>query len=270
MFNYAFCHPGKIGDALYTLPTIHAICERDNATATFFTSELCLPLRNLFLYQKHIVDFIVPPQYVIQGCGQGVQPWQVPVPKARYDKIYQLGYEWFPNKALHLFSGQRAGLSLKEIPDPAYDFPDKTFYEEPYIVMAYSGARGYPPMYETYEELMRQCPIKVVVTGVSYDMVKGDCENLIGLDLLDTLALLSRAELFVGFYSGLLALANGFPELQKVVTLQHQGCGEQHGPDIANTTRVLFPPGPTVEWRHQIFHKALLDTVLGLLGVDKQ
>jgi hypothetical protein len=269
MRSYAFCHPGKIGDALYVLPTIRVICERDQAAATFITSEVCRPLERLFLYQKHVEDFIIPPGYEIESYGQGVQPWKMPVPPG-YDKVYQLGYERFPNKALHLVTGLKAGLSLSEIPAPRYDFPDLTFSTKPYIVVAFSGSRGYPPMYDAYQQMIKECPILVIQTGIDHDWVDAPSLSGIGLDLLDVLPLIAKSELFVGFYSGLLALANGFPDLPKIATLQHHGCGEQHGPDIANTTRILFPPGPTVQARYQIFQKALLDTVSGILGVDKR
>jgi ADP-heptose:LPS heptosyltransferase len=238
--HYAFAHPGKIGDALYTLPTIHTICERDDAVAHFYTSEVCRPLEKLFRYQEHIEDFIIPPNYKIESFGQGVQPWQMPVPIHDYDGVFQLGFKKFPRGPLHHFIAREAGLN--NVPNPKYQFPETIFYNQPYIVVGFSGERGYPPMKKDYEQFVQEIgkQILVVQTGTEQDRLAVSCEDQIGLDLLDTLSLLHRSQMFIGFYSGLLALANGFPDLWKVVTLTSPNCGEQHGLHINNTVHVLF------------------------------
>lgn len=236
--RYAFAHPGKIGDALYTLPTIHTICDRDDAVADFYTSEVCRPLERLFLYQDHIERFIVPDSYKIESFGQGVQPWSMPVKSNEYDAVFQLGFRSFPRGPLHKFIASQVGL--RSVPNPAYKFPDIQFYDDPYIVIGFSGERGYPPMKKDYEQFFAEFPIRVVQTGTEYDRLNLVCEDQIGLDLLDTLSLLHKSQMFVGFYSGLLALANAFPELTKIVTLTSHNCGEQHGLHIPNTIHVLF------------------------------
>jgi len=260
MDRYAFCHPGKIGDALYTLPSIHTICERDNVSATFYTSSACQQLERLFLYQDHIEEFIVPADYRISNEGQGIQPWKMHV-KGNYKRVYQLGFEHFPRGALHKFIGATAGLT--SVPDPYYKYPDISFYNEPYIVIGFSSLRSWPNMKTSYENLIKQCPIKVVQTGLPQDYLDAPCENKIGLDLLEVLSLLSQAIMFVGFYSGLLALANGFPDLPKIITLIHKGTGEQHGLHIANTYEIIhsqyLPIRPTDA---SVFEENLISTVL--------
>lgn len=255
--------PGKIGDALYTLPTIHTICERDDAIADFYTSEMCRPLERLFRYQDHINNFIIPPEYKIDNEGCGVQPWQMPVPEG-YDKVYQLGFRSFPNGPLHKFIARAAGLTT--VPDPTYKFPDKVFYEEPYVLVAFVASRAWPPMYTAYVELFKTCPIKVVQTGTVVDYVDAPSENQIGLDLLEVLSLLAHAKVFVGFYSAILALANAFPALPKIITLMHGGTGEQHGLHIANTIEIIHSQLPVKPRDKELFQERLLTTVLARVG----
>ncbi|MBU8921002.1 MAG: hypothetical protein KOO63_04075 [Bacteroidales bacterium] len=263
--QYAFCMPGKIGDALYTLPTIQTICERDDAEATFITSEMCRPLERLLLYQDYIVDFVVPPEYIIMGEGQGVQPWEMPV-VGEYDKVYQLGYAQCPRGPLHKFSARCAGLET--VPDPVYKYPNKKFYSDPYVVVGYCASRGYPPMWDAYRYMIENCPIQVVQTGTMADYIDSPSDNMAELDLLDVLPLLAHAKLFVGFYSGLLVLANGFPELQRIVTLTSKGCGEQHGLHLPNTLEIAYPPPCShEETRAPRFQEELLNAVFW--GVDK-
>ena len=50
MRKYAFAHPGKIGDMLYILPSVHTICERDEAVADIYTSEACRAAEDLVKY----------------------------------------------------------------------------------------------------------------------------------------------------------------------------------------------------------------------------
>jgi hypothetical protein len=257
MRKYAFAMPGKIGDALYTLPTIHTICERDGAVADFYTSEMCRPAEKLFRYQKHINDFIIPPEYVIDNEGQGVQPWKMPI-KGEYEQVYQMGYEYHPQGPLHKFIGRRAGEA--KVPLPSYDFPDISFYEEPYVVVGFSKLRGYPGLYEGYRYLIENCPIKVVQTGLPQDYVEAPSENQIGLDLLKVLSLLSKARAFVGFYSGLLVLANGFPNLPRVVTIPTPGTGEQHGLHLPNTAEIVG------DCRMVNFSDRLLSTAVKAIG----
>lgn len=237
--KYAFCHPGKIGDALYSLPTIHTVCEKDGAIADFHTSEACLPLKRLILYQEHINSFVIPLEYKIYDYGQGVQPWKMPVRENMYDKVFQLGFKNVPNGPIHRFIAREAGISEK-IPDPHYTYPDITFYEEPYMVVAFNFYRG-GSLYNTYKYIIENSPIKVVQTGLSVDWVDAPSENQMDIDLLEVLSLLSKAKIFVGFYSGLLALANGFPKLIRFITLPHAGVGEQHGLHLHNTTDLQNP-----------------------------
>lgn len=237
MLKYAFAHPGKIGDMLYMLPTIKTICERDAAVAYVYTSAVCEPARRLVLAQPYIQDFIVPPEYVIESFGQGVQPWHMPIPDGVYDRVFQLGFEHFPQGPLHLSIAKTAGLA--SVPDPSYVCPDIRFIDEPYIVLAHASHYSYQALYEAYRYVADHSPIATVQTGRVEEWVGGKSINMTGLDLLETASLIKGAAMWVGFYSGLLVVANGFP-VKKVITLQAPD-PKQHGLHLPNTYEIYQP-----------------------------
>jgi hypothetical protein len=226
MLKYAFVHPGKIGDLLYILPTVKFICERDGAVADIYTSEICRPTESLFKYQSYVNDFIIPKDYKMEHYNQGVQPWYMYVPMG-YDKIHQLGFEYFPSGPLHKYIARQIGL--EDIPDPQYEFPDKTYSDEPYIVVAHCGNHTSAALIEAYAYFIQNCPIKTIQAGTIHDgAVPARPHDQLGIDFLDLASLISKAEAYVGFYSAALAIANGFPGLLKVVTCSRSG-GESHG-----------------------------------------
>lgn len=237
MPKYAIVHPGKIGDLLYCLPTAKVLHEQDGAEIDIFTSELCKPAEKLIRYQSYVHDFIIPADYAVRDAGQGVQPWFMNVPSG-YDRVYQLGYEHFPDGPLHLYTARRAGLG--SVPNPSYECPDVKVYDEPYAVVAHCGHRSNPQLKDAYRDFMNRCPIKCVQVGIEADLVEGTSADLmIGLDLLETASLISKAKAYVGFYSGQLVIANGFPGLVKIVTM-YPGVGEQHGLHIPITIDLPF------------------------------
>jgi hypothetical protein len=210
MPKYAFSHPGKIGDALYTLPTIKYICERDGATADFYTSNYCLPIKSLFEYQSYIDQVIVPESYVISDMGCGIQPWNMPIPEG-YDQVFQLGFKSTPPTALHTSIAQSVGIP--DVPLPTYEYPDKTFLSEPYIVISARKGTTFDPL---FSEFIERCPILTVQVGCPHEYLESKSVNLTHLDMLDTVALMAKSSGFLGLPFSNLVLANGFPDIPKV------------------------------------------------------
>jgi hypothetical protein len=243
MLKYALAHPGKIGDFLYCLPTAKALHERDGALIDMYTSEFCRAAKDLVKYQPYINDFIIPKDYVIDNAGQGVQPWKMDIPEG-YDKVFQLGFEFFPQGPLHTFIAKRAGLSTVEF--PTYKHPGVIFYNEPYVVVAYCKSRSYPRLQEAYVDFMNMCPIKCVQIGLEDELLPGTKADIKrDLNLLDTASLIANASAFVGFYSSPLVIANGFPGLPKIVTMW-PGVGEQHGLHVPITIDLVHPTGEQI------------------------
>jgi hypothetical protein len=243
MLKYAFAHPGKIGDLFYILPTVKFICERDDAVADIYTSEICRSTENLFRYQRYVNDFIVSKGYKMVHYNQGVQPWYMNVP-TEYEKIYQLGFEYFPSGPLHKYIAAQIGL--EDIPDPQYEFPDKTYSDEPYIVVAHCGNHTSSDLREAYAYFINNCPIKTIQAGSIHDgAIFARDHDQLGIDFLDLASLISKAKAYVGFYSASLAIANGFPGLLKVLTSSRSG-GESHGLYIPETINLTNARGPII------------------------
>lgn len=95
----AVSHPGKMGDALYALPTARLLYGIHGEKIDFYTSDYCAPLTNLIEYQSYINKVVIPADYKIERMDIGCQPWQMPIP-AEYTHIFQLGFRGVPNQAI--------------------------------------------------------------------------------------------------------------------------------------------------------------------------
>ena len=107
----ACSHPGKIGDAIYALPTINKLCELRECTADFYTSSYCAPLKKLFEYQPYIDNFYMPDSYIIERMDMGIQPYRMPIDPAPYRVVYHLGFRHIPNTRLDRFIADSIGLA---------------------------------------------------------------------------------------------------------------------------------------------------------------
>jgi len=233
MLKYAFAHPGKMGDFLYILPTVKYICERDGAIADIYTSEMCRPTESLIKYQSYVNDFIIPPEYKMEHFNLGVQPWNIPIDESQYDKVYQLGFQAYPDGPLHKYIAKCIGI--EDVADPQYEYPDITFYDKPYVVVGYCSHHTDSRLEQAYEYFVETCPIQTVQVGGSKDRIKsGKPHDQIGIDFLNLASLISNASAYVGFYSGQTAIANGFQGLLKILTSSRSG-GEDHGLYIPKT-----------------------------------
>ena len=213
MVRFACAHPGKMGDALYSLPAIRELCKRHGSSADFYTSSYCAPLRRLFEAQECIDRFVVAEDYVLQDFACGARPWQVPVPPG-YDAVYQMGFEDAPTVSLPDYIAKRARVKTRlpirydfELPAPEIDGP--------YIVSAPRGHSVHSPMFRA---LADHCPIKVVEIGAAGDGTGSPgAIDKTGLDMLEVLPWLAGARGFVGLHSAMLVLANGFPIVKVAV-----------------------------------------------------
>jgi len=204
----ACTHPGKLGDALYSLPSIREISRRHERKVDFYTSSYCAPLRRLFEAQNCIDRFIVAPGYVLQDFSCGGQPWFVPVPD-EYDVVYQMGFQAIPDRSLpdHISSSMGLPIGLPIIYD--HDLPQLDI-DEPYIISA--PRPGLP-----FREIADRSPIRVVeIGGTGEGTGSPRALDKTGLDMLEVLPWLAHARGFVGYHSAMLVLANGFP-IPKVV-----------------------------------------------------
>lgn len=204
MTKFAAAHPGRMGDVLYTIPVMRYIYKVTGLKFDFYTSEYCSPLKKLFEYQECVSRFYVSPSYVLDNWGCGGQPWYVPIPIQEYARVYQLGFRQTPDCALHQFIAKYAGIDVPLAIE--YDYPPLLDYtwSSPYVVLAPRGKTTFEPIFNEIAD-----KTTALIVGGEGDYT-GHGIDLTGLDMLNTLTVLSGAKAFVGLMSSQLVLANGF------------------------------------------------------------
>lgn len=220
MPKYCITHPGKIGDALFSLPTIRYLAEKSGNPVDFYTSEYCEPLRSLYEYQSCVGEFVISKDYIIEGYDMGIRPYTVPVPYGLYDTVYHLGFRSIPNKRLDWWMAESVGINPLELPKISYEIPSTITFETsaPYIVLAPRGETGYKSLFLDFIKLANERLITIVQIGGKEEFIgerTGLNINFTEVDLLTTCEFFPRAKAFVGIMSAMLVLANGwsFPKI---------------------------------------------------------
>lgn len=232
----ACAHPGKLGDALYSLSTIKKLCEVHSCTADFYTTTYCVPLKRLFERQSYINNFYMSPNYILKDFGCGAQPWYVPIDATQYDKVYQLGFRHYPDKPLHKFIANSVGIDVDKI---EYEYDDFETLEEPYIVIA---PRGKTTFSNLFKDIVKISPCESVIIGGYGDYI-GRGFDATGIDMLETLTWIAKSKGFIGLMSSQLALANGF-NIPKVAP--HDGKSWHMNHVIYSPTN-FYPVNPTAD-----------------------
>ena len=212
MAQLAAAHPGKMGDALYSLPAMRYIYGQTGSHFDFYTSEYCEPLRTLFEYQPYINNFIVSDTYKVERTDMGCQPAHVPIPD-KYDAVYQFGFTEIPDTSLHQYMARKVGINVDlgvryEYPEMTESFKkmlrDQGVTPGEYVVLAPRNPSSYQAL---FNELAERLPAVIIGLEHEYD---GYGIDMTGLDFLETCTILSQARAFIGLMSSQLVLANGF------------------------------------------------------------
>ncbi len=235
----ACSHPGKIGDANYSLPTVKRIAELEHCQVDFYTSEVCRPLKRLFEYQSYIDKFYIPDNYKVERMDMGVQPWYVPIDGHLYKKTYQLGFRSCPNTDLPTFIGNQVGVDgLGRV---QYEYPDFETLNEPYYVLAPRGNTTYKDL---FIDFVNKSPIPVVSIGAEgeFNYINAGI-NKCGLDILETVTWIAKSQGFVGLMSSQLTLANGF-DIPKVAVHDGRSWDMRH---VVRTLSNYYPVNPSAE-----------------------
>lgn len=214
MAKIAVTHPGKLGDALYSLPLMRHIYETTGETVDFWTSDYCKPLVRLMQHQSCIDNVYVHPTYKAQRFDLGVQPYQMHVDYANYERVYHAGFRMVPQCDLPRWMMMQCGFHHI---DPKvyyeYDVMAHPLQHDPYIVIA---PRGESTWKTVFLEIIEKSPLNVYIIGGPGEYI-GAGHDKTGLDMYDTLPILANAQAFVGLGSSQLALANGFAGLKKII-----------------------------------------------------
>lgn len=183
-------------------------------------------MQRLFEYQSFVDRFIVADWYKVERMDMGCQPWEIPIPGEYYEE-YQLGFRAIPDGPLHQYIARQVGVDVPlairyEHPvlpvidwngAPAVELINKLGHEPrmhlPYVCLAPRSPSSYDQLFYDLSIALRQINVDVVQIGGEGQYV-GVGRDATGLDMLDTLSILSRADGFVGLMSSQLVLANGF------------------------------------------------------------
>ncbi len=200
--------PGKIGDALYTLPTIRALAKKHKCKVDFYTSEYCKPAISLFEYQSEINRVVIPSNYVIENKGAGVQPWEMSIPGG-YEAAYQLGFKTWPNCSLPQHFANDAGVTIGHI---FYEYPDIKLDCKP-VVVGCNVVRG-----RWLPEIVRVLREEGYTVALVGGPGEGDGEPLdfTGSNFLQTASIMAHATAYIGVFSSNLVIAQGF-QIKKII-----------------------------------------------------
>lgn len=233
----AVAHPGKLGDALYALPTARFLATQHKCAVDFYTSGYCAPIVRLLEHQSFIRKVIIPPDYVPENGFQGIQPWKMPVPESSYKAVYQLGLREAPDKILPDYIaesvGAPAGLPIY------YDYIPAKVLNEPYIVIAPGREARFRKL---LVEVVKRCPVKCVIIGAPGEYI-GVGLDATKLDPLDSIPWIAGSRGFVGMMSSPLVLANAFP-VPKVVIDDGQTWDMRH---VMRSPLNFYPVLPTAQ-----------------------
>ena len=232
----ACTHPGKIGDAIYALPTIKGLTKLTKSKADFYTSSYCVALKSLFEYQPYINKFYVAPNYVIERMDMGIQPYRVPVDIGLYSIVYHLGFRYVPDRPLHEFIATYT--PVEKVDKPTYTYPDFETRDEPYIVVS---PKGESTFIKLFNDFIQACPIDCVIVG-SEGEYTGFGIDKTGLDFLETTTWIAKSKGFLGMPFSQLTIANGFDILKVAV---HDGIHWDMRHVIKSNTNI-YPIKPTV------------------------
>jgi len=208
--------PGKMGDALYALPSIRELCRAHDCHADFYTSEYCRPLTVFMSAQPCIDDVIIPPDYKIENDGCGVQPWTIPVDESKYVAVYQMGFRSFPDKELPAWIAESVGLKWDG--SIQYNVPSQIPAGMMGIGKYYAMAPGRNPL-PVMREFIDISPIPIVVIGAEGEYI-GKGVDMTGLDMLKMAKIIQCSRGFIGTASSPLVIANGF-DIPKAIVGNH-------------------------------------------------
>jgi hypothetical protein len=225
----ACSHPGKVGDALYSIPTIRLLARKLNCRVDFYTSSAVAIAVELFCNQECIDRVIIPPEYVIRRMDMGVQPWNMPIPENEYEAVFHLGFKRVPDCSLPIFIGKSIGIKPELLPPVYYDYEDLSHsinLPEKFYILDTRGGTGYD---DVLVEWSSQTKIPVILTGSPDNALPhfSHCENYTGLPFHWTPYIMSKCAGFVGIHSSHLVLANGFG-MPKVIPHDNKSWDMRH------------------------------------------
>lgn len=244
MNKIAITHPGKIGDMLYTLPTIRALCNKHAALSDFYTSIVCQPVIEFLAMQSCIDNIIIPNNYVIEHDRLGVQPWKIPIENTlQYAATYHLGFRENPKIPLPEYIAEIAGLDRSIGKNIYYELsndlhPLAKNLCNYYVVAPKVINKGKSNYHKIFKDFITASPLPVIEVGSKGEALD-EGYNLTGLPISEMARIIECSQGFIGLLSSPLVIANGYA-IRKVV-LCDERANMQHIVSSVNTAYMINP-----------------------------
>jgi|SRR5580692_5757513 hypothetical protein len=132
---------GKIGDVLWSLPTVRQISKNTGVKVSMGIMPQYKSLLPLLKGQHCIENAFVIENWICTGSPAGDQPWEAPLDTLEhYDEVYHLTYRNHPmgNQPLVDFIAQQQHISLDEPVCPFIDCREFGEYPQTYIAYAFN------------------------------------------------------------------------------------------------------------------------------------
>lgn len=264
----AASHPGKNGDALYSLGAVKYLAEI-YGPVDFYISRYYSSIRRLINFQKHYIhECLIADDYgYVFGTphGWGAQPPidEKDIRGKKYDQFFSFGYRNFPDRPLPDFALSEHGIinpgtSMLDtfrgpwLPKAEYEVcreqPDKHILNEPYVVVAPRGDlttdKVGRSMKDIFYDFAAKCPLRIVQIGARGEAWPWQNSlDITGLDWLETVSWLSEAKGFYGIISAQGALAHSF-DYPKVFPHNGGGWDMRH---VVRTETTMYAVMPSAE-----------------------
>lgn len=221
-------HPGRLGDALYCLPTVRHLSKIFDTKIDFWTSNYCKPLVNLLKKQTYINEVFINEQYIAHHHNCGTQP-SILECLGKYDKIFHLGIREYPQCRLVDYYPTIHGFTMVDT-TIKYDFPPLVGGSKDRIIVCPGRNTVFKPLLTELMTSLADEYNPVYQIGPKEECISIDSPSVLtyNVDMLETLSYMSDAKLFIGTLSANLVLANGFPDLKKVILCEPERWCPRH------------------------------------------
>lgn len=189
---------GKIGDILWSLPTVRQISRNHGTRVDFACMHEYQRLIPLISEQEYIASAYTMPDWICQGSPFGDQPWKAPVRyDSMYSNVYHLTYRRHPSiyEKLPLHIADSVGIVLTEAVQPWLKVHRNPALLKPAVSYGFN---------EMYSE-MKNAFIQDVRIGAEHLVAFHDVSKL---TFYEAAQIIAGSDIFIGCRSSLHVLAH--------------------------------------------------------------
>lgn len=212
--------PYKMGDSMWALPAAKEIA-KIYGPVDFVLGSYCKPLVRLYEYQKFINTVIIDERVDELVCGvvQGIA-WSGGLQYTGYERTYDIAFYSFPPVHIPQYFAGLAEVNLPEkleIDAPKVDKPFEHYVVVNYTLAVNAGKGLHFNFRQILSEVIQALDIPVIQVGGEDDCVTIE-NNMCGLDMYDTAAILAQADYLISAPSAHAVLGSllGVPQVMVI------------------------------------------------------